>query len=185
MGLISKYLQYLFLVMIGFFVLTYASIVQADEINEVTVDEIILDWVNLNGKTVMISGHLFFVFDDDTSDISVDWEDLVISQYKMYGTPLFVNASKISNKQKRWVTSNCEFDIGGGADGCHVYLTGVFNLPLIDAIEIKKMGMKDKLTNIAVGKKNQLKFMSSAIDFENIKLKLKGSKDALDTIWAD
>jgi len=47
------------------------------------------------------------------------------------------------------------------------------------------MGMKDKLTNIAVGKKNQLKFMSSAIDFENIKLKLKGSKDALDTIWAD
>jgi len=183
MRFVTEYLKYLSLAIFGLFILIYSPIIQADEINEVTVDEIILDWVNLNGKTVMISGHLFFVFDDDTSDISVDWEDLVISQYKMYGTPLFVNASKISNKQKRWVTSNCEFDIGAG--GCHVYLTGVFNHPLIDAIEIKKMGMKDKLTNIAVGKKNQLKFMSSAIDFENIKLKLKGSKDALDTIWAD
>ena len=185
MQFVTEYLKYLTIVIFGFFILIYSPIIQADEINEVTVEEIILDWVNLNGKTVMISGHLFFVFDDDTSDISVDWENLVFTQYKMYGTTLFVNASKISNKQKRWVTSNCEFDIGGGADGCHVYLTGVFNLPLIDAIEIKKMGMKDRLTNIAVGKKNQLKFMSSAIDFENIKLKLKGSKDALDTIWAD
>jgi len=184
MSFMSKYLQFISIVALGFFILIYSSIIQADEINEVTVDEIILDWVNLNGKTIMISGHLFFVFDDDdASDISVDWEDLVITQHKMYGVPLFVNASKISKKQKRWVTSNCEFDVGAG--GCHVYLTGVFNHPFIDAIEIKKMGMKDRLTNIAVGKKNQLKFMSSAIDFENIKLKLKGSKDALGTIWAD
>ena len=181
MSFMSKYLQYISIVVLGFFILTYASIIQADEINEVTVEEVILNWVNLDGKTIMVPGHLFFVFDDNASDISVDWEDLVIFQHKMQGAPLFVNASKISKKQKKWVTSNCAFgeDLKGG---CYVYLTGVFNHPIIDAIEIEKMGMKDRLTNIALGKKNQLQTLSTLVDFENIKLKLKDTKEALDTL---
>ena len=103
MSFMSKYLQYISIVVLGFFILTYASIIQADEINEVTVEEAILNWVNLDGKTIMVPGHLFFVFDDNASDISVDWEDLVIFQHKMQGALLFVNASKISKKQKKWV----------------------------------------------------------------------------------
>ena len=63
MRFVTEYLKYLSIAIFGFFILIYSPIIQADEINEVTVDEIILDWVNLNGKTVMISGHLFFLFD--------------------------------------------------------------------------------------------------------------------------
>ena len=38
MSFMSKYLQYLSIVLFGFFVLTYASIIKANEINEHTVE---------------------------------------------------------------------------------------------------------------------------------------------------
>ena len=179
MGLISKYLQYLFLVMIGFFVLTYASIVQADEINEHTVDYVVENYLELNGQTIMVPGHLLYMFDETLSvGSSVPSENLMIFPYQLQDPALFVNASKISKKQKKWVNSNCE--LGDDAKGgCYVYLTGVVNEMYVVAIEIKKMGMKDKLTNIAIGKKNQLLKMG---DIDTIKLKLKNTKEAFETL---
>ena len=179
MGLISKYLQYLFLVMIGFFVLTYASIVQADEINEHTVDYVVENYLELNGQTIMVPGHLFYMFDETLSvGSSVPSENLMIFPYQLQDPALFVNASKISKKQKKWVNSNCELG-DDGKGGCYVYLTGVVNDMYVVAIEIKKMGMKDKLTNIAIGKKNQLLKMG---DIDTIKLKLKNTKEAFETL---
>ena len=179
MSLMSKYLQYLFLVMIGFFVLTYASIVQADEINEHTVDYVVENYLELNGQTIMVPGHLFYMFDETLSvGSSVPSENLMIFPYQLQDPALFVNASKISKKQKKWVNSNCE--LGDEAKGgCYVYVTGVFKEFHIVAIEIKKMGMKDKLTNIAIGKKNQLLKMG---DIDTIKLKLKNTKEAFETL---
>ena len=179
MGLISKYLQYLFLVMIGFFVLTYASIVQADEINEHTVDYVVENYLELNGQTIMVPGHLFYMFDETLSvGSSVPSENLMIFPYQLQDPALFVNASKISKKQKKWVNSNCE--LGDDAKGgCYVYVTAVVKEMNIVAIEIKKMGMKDKLTNIAIGKKNQLLKMG---DIDTIKLKLKNTKEAFETL---
>ena len=179
MSLMSKYLQYLFLVMIGFFVLTYASIVQADEINEHTVDYVVENYLELNGQTIMVPGHLFYMFDETLSvGSSVPSENLMIFPYQLQDPALFVNASKISKKQKKWVNSNCE--LGDEAKGgCYVYVTGVFKEFHIVAIEIKKMGMKDKLTNIAIGKKNQLQNMG---DIDTIKLKLKNTKEAFETL---
>ena len=179
MGLISKYLQYLFLVMIGFFVLTYASIVQADEINEHSVESAVDNYLELNGQTIMVPGHLFYMFDETLSvGSSVPSENLMIFPYQLQDPALFVNASKISKKQKKWVNSNCA--LGDDAKGgCYVYLTGVVNDMYVVAIEIKKMGMKDKLTNIAIGKKNQLLKMG---DIDTIKLKLKNTKEAFETL---
>ena len=182
MGLISKYLQYLFLVMIGFFVLTYASIVQADEINEHTVEYAIDNYLELNGQTIMVPGHLIYMFDEifDREGSSVPSENLMLTTYQLQGHPLYIDASKISKKQKRWVNGKCELgDLSGAKGGCYVYVTGVFKEFHIVAIEIKKMGMKDKLTNIAIGKKNQLQNMG---DIDTIKLKLKNTKELFETL---
>ena len=171
----SKYLQYLSIVLFGFFVLTYASIIKANEINEHTVEYAIDNFLELNGQTIMVPGHLIYIDDDGSS---APLENLMITTYQLQGHAIFVNASKISKKQKKWVNSNCE--LGDDAKGgCYVYLTGVFNDMHIVAIEIKKMGMKDKLTNIAIGKKNKFQNMG---DIETIKLKIQGTKEAFDTL---
>ena len=92
MSLMSKYLQYLFLVMIGFFVLTYASIVQADEINEHTVDYVVENYLELNGQTIMVPGHLFYMFDETLSvGSSVPSENLMIFVLQLAQEVLFLD----------------------------------------------------------------------------------------------
>tara|TARA_B100000795_G_scaffold166464_1_gene125257 strand:- start:43 stop:588 length:546 start_codon:yes stop_codon:yes gene_type:complete len=179
MGFITEYLKYLSIAIFGFFILIHSPIIQADEINEHTVDYVFDNYLELNGQTIMVPGHLFYMFDETLSvGSSVPSENLMIFPYQLQDPALFVNASKISKKQKKWVNSNCE--LGDDAKGgCYVYLTGVVNDMYVVAIEIKKMGMKDKLTNIAIGKKNQLLKMG---DIDTIKLKLLQQKYLFETL---
>jgi len=82
---------------------------------------------------------------------------------------LIISSVKLNKKQKKWILNNCEWETILNFDGgCYVNLTGVVDYEsdaetvIIEAIEIKKMGFKDKLINIAIGEKNKLE---GTVDF--------------------
>jgi|TARA_B100001971_G_scaffold36150_1_gene31177 hypothetical protein len=179
MSFMSKYLQYFSIVIFGLFILTYASIVQADDPNEITVADVYEDVAEYFGQTITVPGHLVFPDWDDESSIS--WEEMTYLYSYQNLMPAFpINPSKLSKKQKKWIKSNCGVDLSLEG-GCYVDLTIVVNSDLtIDAIHVEKMGLKDKLTNIAMGKKIQ--FENPGVFLDSIKLKIEGTKEALDAL---
>ena len=179
MSLMSKYLQYISIVLFGLFILTYASIVQADDPNKITVADVFEDLEEYLGQTIIIPGVL--IFPDWEDESSSSWEELtcLYSYNTFLGMPgLPINPSKLSKKQKKWIKSKCGVDLSLDG-GCSVNLTVVVNWDAIDAIHIEKMGMKDKLINIAIGKKNAL---SNTVDFLTDSDTVDFFKDAINTL---
>ena len=166
--------------MFGLFILTYTSIVQADDPNKITVADVFADLEEYLGQTIIIPGVLIFPDWDDESSSS--WEEMTFlySYNTFIGMPsLPVNPSKLSKKQKKWIKSKCGIDLSLDG-GCYVNLTVVVNSDVtIDAIHIEKMGLKDKLTNIAIGKKNAL---SNTVDFLTDSDTVDFFKDAVNTL---
>ena len=162
MGFIAEYLKYLSIAIFGFLILIYSPIIQADDPNKITLADVYEDLGEYVGQTIIIPGVLIFPdFDGEYSD---SWEEMTyIYSYKNFiNTPnLPINPNKLSKKQKKWIKSKCGVDLSLDG-GCHVNLTIAVDWESIDAIHIEKMGMKDKYTNIAIGKKNEL---SSTVDF--------------------
>tara|TARA_B100000787_G_C16134313_1_gene268900 strand:+ start:31 stop:597 length:567 start_codon:yes stop_codon:yes gene_type:complete len=155
MGFITEYLKYLSITIFGFFILIYSPIIQADDPNKITLADVYEDLGEFVGQTIIIPGVLIF---PDVDELSVSWEEMTyLYSYKNFiNTPnLPINPSKLSKKQKKWIKSKCGVDLSLDG-GCHVNLTIVVDWESIDAIHIEKMGMKDKYTNIAIGKKNEL-----------------------------
>ena len=165
MGLISKYLQYLSIVLFGFFVLTYSSIIQAGT-NKLSMEDVVADVSEIIGQTITVSGYMLY----PTGNGTVYLDSYVLYAHKpptLLG--LIVSSVKLNKKQKKWILNNCEWETMLNFDGgCYVNLTGVVDYEsdaetvIIEAIEIKKMGLKDKLINIAIGEKNKLE---GTVDF--------------------
>jgi len=180
MGFFTEYLKYFSIAIFGFFILTYASIVQADDPNKITVEDVLEDVAEYFGQTIIIPGVLVFPDWDDESSSS--WEEMTyLYSYKNFilMPTLPVNPSKLSKKQKKWIKSKCGIDLSLDG-GCYVNLTVVVNSDVtIDAIHIEKMGLKDKLTNIAIGKKNAL---SNTVDFLTDSDTVDFFKDAVNTL---
>ncbi|MBT5836973.1 MAG: hypothetical protein HOH76_07315 [Hellea sp.] len=140
MSFLSKYSKYASLVVFGFVISTYSFVAQADEINEVTVSDVIVDEAEMLGKTIMVPGWMLYLGDEMN----------FLYEYAGTMTALTIVTDKLSKKQQKWVISKC-------GSGCYVNVVGVVNKDeTIMATEIEKMGWKDKLLNIAIGEKNQL-----------------------------
>ena len=140
MGVFTEYLKYFSITILSFFILTYASITQADEINKLTVTDVIVDEAEILGQEVIVPGWMLYL-DDDIN---------YLYEYAGTMTALTITTGNLNKKQKKWVVSKC-------GSGCYVNVTGVVKKDkTIMAIEIEKMGFKDKMINIAVGQKNLL-----------------------------
>jgi hypothetical protein len=74
MGFFTEYLKYFSIAIFGFFILTYASIVQADDPNKITVEDVLEDVAEYFGQTIIIPGVLVFPDWDDESSSS--WEEM-------------------------------------------------------------------------------------------------------------
>ena len=172
MSLMSKYLQYISIGLFGFFVLTYSSNIQAGT-NKLSMVDVVADVSENIGQTITVPGYM----------LSPSWSNFDLYFFYEHKPPLgfmvtdvtlsilgfTVNGVKLSKKQKKWVLKNCEWEAMIDFDGgCYVNVTGIVSFDkltetiIIDAIEIKKMGFKDKLINIAIGEKNKLE---GTVDF--------------------
>lgn len=181
MGFFSEYLKCFSIVIFGLFILIFASIAQADDPNKITVADVFEDVEQFFGQTFIVSGVLVFPNYDFESSISSE-EMTYLYSYQKQMPALPINPKKLNKKQKKWINNNCGTDLSLDG-GCYVNLTVIVNSDVtIDAIYIEKMGFKDKLTNIAMGKKNQLENIDFDKSFETIKLKVRDSKEALDTL---
>ena len=153
MSLMSKYLQYISIGLFGFFVLTYSSNIQAGT-NKLSMEDVVADVSENIGQTITVPGYM----------LSPSWSNFDLYFFYEHKPPLgfmvtdvtlsilgfTVNGVKLSKKQKKWVVSKC-------GSGCYVNVTGVVKKDkTIMAIEIEKMGFKDKMINIAVGQKHLL-----------------------------
>ena len=181
MGFFTEFLKYFSIAIFGFFILTYASIVQADDPNKITVADVTENIEEFFGQTIIVPGVL--VFPDWVNESSTSWEERTyLYSYKILMEGARVNPSKLSKKQKEWIKSNCGIDLSQYG-GCYVNLTVFVNSDItMDAIYIEKMGMKDKLINIAMGNKIQLQNFDMDKSFESFKLQVLMKKELLDTL---
>jgi aspartyl/asparaginyl-tRNA synthetase len=107
---------------------------QADIINEVTFADVIVDEKEMLGKTVMIPGVMINLGDTN-----------FLYEYAGTMTALTIVTKNLSKEQKKMVIKKC-------SSGCYVEVEGVVNKnKTIMATKITKMGLMDKLMNIAKG----------------------------------
>ena len=107
---------------------------QANIINEVTIADVIVDENEMLGTTVMIPGVMINLADTNFL-------------YEYFGsmTGLTIVTRNLSKEQRKMVITKC-------SSGCYVEVTGVVDKNnTIMATKITKMGLMDKLMNIAKG----------------------------------
>ena len=110
---------------------------QADQINEVTYADVIVDEAEMLGKTIMVPGVMVNL-----------GETNFLYEYAGTMTALTIVTKNLSKIRKKWGINKC-------GSGCYVYVEGVVNEnKTIMATKITKMGWKDKIINIAIGYKN-------------------------------
>jgi|APSaa5957512493_1039668.scaffolds.fasta_scaffold53699_2 hypothetical protein len=145
-----KYLKLISIQFFCFFVFSYSTTVQAD-IDKVYIEDIVDDVSKVLGKTIEVPGFI----------LSYTHDQYPFYAYKSLGLGIVVNGDKLSKKQKKWIHKNCELKGDPVKNGCYVNVTGVVTpeedgVLGLDAVEVKKMGMKDKLIHIALGEKKKL-----------------------------
>ena len=146
----GKYLQFISMSFLWLFVFLYSTTVQAD-INKVYIEDIVDDVSKFLGKTIKVPGFI----------LSYTHDYYPFYPHKSLGLGIVVNGDKLSKKQKKWIHKNCELKGDPAKNGCYVNVTGVVTpeedgIVGLDAAEVKKMGMKDKIIHIALGEKKKL-----------------------------
>jgi hypothetical protein len=125
---------YIIPILVMCFLMFHSFGAQADIMKKSTIADVIVDQEEMLGKTVMVPGIMVTLGSDS-----------FLYEYAGSMTALTIVSKNLSKERKKWVITNC-------GSGCYVEVEGVVNKnETIMATKITKMGLMDKLINLAKG----------------------------------